>query len=250
LVYFVPKGFYQEGEGAAVFLNEKDGMQGATVLQFVRDTAEGRALSRGFLDAWHGFGQKAQKTLVLKKGETVTAEFLQKAFAPEKPAALVLWDGFETHKALGLLAAGKDRPSMVLVSSSFLGQSMFSLDEKLRAFTFLTYPYGISQRQGEKNPATMSGVKKFNPESNAVATTRISQRMYLLTLILDMALTEMRGDYYRDNLLDAIGMITDQGVQLYDHVSFGAGQRYVSKGCYVVQLTEAGLVKRSAWLLR
>ena len=246
---YLSKGYYQEGEGAAGFLNDKEEVKGGTVVQMVRDTKEGRALSRGFQETWREFGQKAPATVILKQGEIVTAEFLQKELDQENPAAVILWDGSESLKTLEMLAAGKNRPSMVLVSSSFLGKSMFSLDEKVRPFTYLTYPYGISQLPGEKNPSTMAGIKKFNAESNAVAATRISQRSYILTLILDMALYDMRGNYYRDNLLDVIGMIMDQDVQLYDHISFGPGQRYASKGCYIVQLGKTGLVKRSGWLL-
>jgi hypothetical protein len=247
---YLSKGFYQEGEGAAVFLNDKEEVKGRKVVQVVRATPEGRALSRGFQEAWRDFGQEAPVTVSLEKGAGVTAEFLQKKLTEEKPAAVLLWDDAETFKTLELLAAQEYRPPLVLVSSGFLGKSMFSLDEKLWPFTYLTYPYGISQLPGERNPSSMAGLKKFDARSNAVATTRISQRSYLLVTILDMALTEMRGNYYRDNLLDAIGTIMDQDVQLYDHIGFGPGQRYASKGCYIVQVAKSGLVKRSGWLLR
>ena len=246
---YLSKGYYQEGEGAAGFLNGREELEGGEILQIVRDTPQGRELSRGFREARRDFGQKAPVTVILKQGEKVSAEFLRRELSRGKPAAVILWDGPESCKTLELMAAAKDRPSLVLVSSSFLGTSMFSLDEKVRPFTYLTYPYGISQLPGEKNPSSMPGLKKFNAQANAVATTRISQRAYILTLILDMALYDMRGNYYRDNLLDVIGMIMDQDVQLYDHISFGPGQRYASKGCYIVQLTKTGLVKKSGWLL-
>lgn len=246
---YLSKGFYLEGEGAASFLNDKEELKGRRVVQIVRATPEGRALSAGFQEAWRDFGHEAPVTVTLKQGERVTAELLQKALAQDNPAAVLLWDGPETLTTLELLADKKYRPSLVLVSSSFLGKDTFSLAEKLWPFTYLTYPYGISQLPGEKNPSTMAGLKKFDAKSNAIATTRISQRSYLLFLVLDMALTEMRGNYYRDNLLDAIGTIMDQDVQLYDHIGFGPGQRYASKGCYIVQLAKSGLVKRSGRLL-
>jgi hypothetical protein len=232
-----------------VFLNDNEQLRDKPLLRIVRDTPEGRALSAGFQDAWRDFGQKAPATLLLKQGEALSAESLRKELAREKPGALVLWDDSEALKTLELLAAAKDRPPLVLVSSSFLGKSMFSLAEKVRPFTYLTYPYGVTQLPREKSPSTMAGLKKFSAEANAVATIRIAQRSYLLTVILEMALTDMRGNYYRDNLLDVIGMIMDQDVQLYDHLSFGPGQRYASRGCYIVQLEKGGLVKSSGWLI-
>jgi hypothetical protein len=246
---YLSKGYYQEGEGAARFLNDNDELKGRPIVQIVRDTREGRSLSRGFQKTWRDFGQKPSKTVILKAGETVTTEFLQQELAQEKPAAIILWDGPESLRTLEMLAAGKNRPGMVLVSSSFLGKSMFSLNEQVRDFTYLTYPYGITQSPEERSASPMGGVREFNAEANAVPTNRISQQSYILFVILSMALTEMRGNYYRDNLLDVIGTIMDQNVPLYGSLSFGTGQRYASRGCYIVQLAKSGLVKKSAWLM-
>ena len=56
--------------------------------------------------------------------------------------------------------------------------------------------------------------------------------------ILTQALIDMKGNYYRDNFLDVIGMMDDLEVPLYERLSFGPGQRYASKGCYIVQLSK------------
>jgi hypothetical protein len=59
---------------------------------------------------------------------------------------------------------------------------------------------------------------------------------------------------YRDRLLELFDMMGDQyyNIALYPRFSFGQGQRYASKGCYIVQLTEMpepALVKRSDWVI-
>jgi ABC-type branched-subunit amino acid transport system substrate-binding protein len=245
---YLSKGYYHEGEGAARFLNDRGELKGKPIIQIVRDTREGQALSKGFQEAWRDLEQKAPVTVILKAGETLTAEFLQQKLAQEKPAAIILWDGPESLKTLEMLAAGKDSPTMVLVSSSYLGRSMYSLNEKVRDFTYMTYPYGITQSPEEKSQYLMVPLKKFNEEANAVATNRISQQSYILTLILDMTLIEMRGNYYRDNLLDVIGTFMDLDVPLYDRLSFGPGQRYASKGCFIVQLAKNGHLKKNGWM--
>ncbi len=244
---YLSKGYYQEGEGAARFLNDKDGLKDRPIVQIVRDTREGRSLSRGFQETWRDFGQKPPETIILKAGETVTAELLQK-LDQEKPAAVILWDGPESLKTLEMLAAGKNRPARVLVSATSLGKSMFSLNEQVRDFTYLTYPYGITPLPGERSSSSM-GKLTFDAEANAVSTNRVWQQSYIVTLILNMALIEMRGNYYRDNLLDVISVIMDQDVPLYGRISFGQGQRYASRGCYIVQLGKSGLVKKSGWLI-
>jgi hypothetical protein len=44
----------------------------------------------------------------------------------------------------------------------------------------------------------------------------------------------------------------DQEVPLFERLSFGPGQRYASKGCYIVQLSKGekpGLIKKSDWVI-
>ena len=245
---YLSKGYYQEGEGAARFLNDKNELTGKPIVQIVRDTREGRALSRGFEETWRDFGQTAPVTVTLKAGETLTAELLQQELARVKPAAVILWDGPDSLKTLEMLAAGKDRPATVLVSSRYLGKGMLSLKDEVRDFTYLTYPFGISQSPQERSASPSMGVKNFNVEGNTVATIRISQQSFILNLVLDMALLEMKGNYYRDYLLDVIGTIMDLDVPLYDRLNFGPGQRYASKGCHIIQLAKTGLIKKSGWM--
>lgn len=254
-LYF-SKGYYQEGEGAARFLNDHERLQDRPVLQIVRDTLEGRTLSEGFLKAWRELGRSAPVTVTLKRGEALTAEFLQHKLAQEKPAALLLWDGPESVRTLELLAAQKDRPDLVLLSSSFLGKSMYSLSEQARHFSYLTYPYRISLSPEEQGrlPKDRGGrsMKEqnfdVNPQFNALARNRISQQSYILGMLLRMTVDELRGNYYRDYLLDLIGTIMELEVRLYERLSFGPGLRYASQGCYIVQLSQGGLVKKSGWL--
>lgn len=250
---YLSKGLYQEGERAARFLQDREELKGKPVLQITRDTRQGRALARGFLEAWHDLGLEPPQTVLLKEGGPLTAEHLRQEVSQKRPAVVVLWDGPESFKALESLVTDKERPVLVLLSSSLLGKELFTLSERIRNFTYLTYPYGVSQtlqeRLAQVRPAM--GVKKFNPETNTERSVRIAQQSYILTTILNMALLEMRGNYYRDNLLDVIGMLMDQDVPLYDHLSFGPGQRYASKGCYIVQLGEGpkpSLVKKSDWV--
>jgi hypothetical protein len=71
-----------------------------------------------------------------------------------------------------------------------------------------------------------------------------------MTRLLMSWLMDMNGNYYRDYLLDVAGTMMDQPYPLYKRISFGTGQRYASRGCYIVQLSKGDkpeLVKRSDW---
>ena len=58
---------------------------------------------------------------------------------------------------------------------------------------------------------------------------------------------------YRDYLLDLLSMQMDRIVRDYERISFGPGQRFVSKGCYILQLgpgKDPALIPRSEWVIQ
>jgi hypothetical protein len=57
----------------------------------------------------------------------------------------------------------------------------------------------------------------------------------------------MKGYFNRDRFLEGTAMMKDElMVPLYPLLSFGPGQRYISKGCYIVQLFEGQKPKITA----
>jgi hypothetical protein len=240
---YLSKGYYQEGEAAARYLNNSgDILKGRPIVQIVRDSREGKALSAGFQETWRDLGHGAPVTLTLKPGEELTGNGVQQVLAKNKPAAVVLWDGTAAPAELETLAMGRNRPEMVFVSSSYLGKGLLSMKEQVRDFTYITYPFRLQDKVDPWHPTFML---------SAHATKQANQ-VYAIQEILTTALTDMKGSYYRDNFLDVIGMMDDLEVPLYDRLSFGPGQRYASKGCYIVQLSKGNkpaLIGKSGWVI-
>ena len=68
----------------------------------------------------------------------------------------------------------------------------------------------------------------------------------------DSASLSVEGDYYQDNFFDVISMAMDQESLVYGRLSFGPGQRYASKGCYIVKLSKGPkpeLIRMSEWVI-
>jgi hypothetical protein len=238
---YLSKGYVQEGEAAAGYLHgvgEK--LAGRRVLQVVRDTREARALAQGFSEGWHELGHDAPVSVAVQPGEELAARVRQ-LLAQEKPVAVVLWDGPAALAALEVLAVADNRPELVLVSSSYLGKSLWSLPDAARDLTYLTYPFRLSpslKTFDASNPAL-----RFSAE-----TTRGGNQAYAVAEVLTKAFAEMKGNYYRDYFIDVITMLEGLDVPLYERLSFGPGLRYASKGCYIVQLSKGPkpeLIKKS-----
>ena len=86
--------------------------------------------------------------------------------------------------------------------------------------------------------------RDFNPgglgEGNVIMEDQFEMMMHV------------RRNYYRDYLFDVIGMFADTASIDYERLSFGPGQRYMSKGCYIVQLSagpKSELIKKSDWVI-
>ena len=71
--------------------------------------------------------------------------------------------------------------------------------------------------------------------------------------MLSGASRNMRSEFFREYFLEGFDMMIDQdyAIPVYPRLTFGSGQRYAAKGCYIVQLTKGdnpSLLKRSDWV--
>jgi hypothetical protein len=247
---YFSKGYYQEGQAAARYLRSLDDLPAASrVLQIIQDGPEARDLSAGFRETWQELGQGAPKELRLEKGEAVSLDTLRAILQREQPTTVLLWTGAGCFDALEGLADLADRPGLILMSAHLLGAKVTTLPEKARAFTRFTYPYRDPKEEPNVSKyafTLLGGLTRRNPE------TRIYTRVYTMVQILRQGLMDMDRNFYRDNFMDRIGMQPDQTLPDYLRVSFGPGQRYASKGCYIMQLgpgPEPQLIRKSEWVI-
>ncbi|MCE1229622.1 MAG: ABC transporter substrate-binding protein [Firmicutes bacterium] len=246
-LYF-SKGYYQEGQAAARFVNGMEDLPSTPqVLQILQEGPEARELAAGFRETWQELGRPAAalQERVLTSAELADAEGLRRRLAQEKVGIVLLWVDARSFPALA--SFGEDR--RMFLSSRLLGPQTTAVPEAVRAFTWITYPY----RDPLEEPAyskyadtLLAGMKERYPER------RISTRVYSLIQVLRQGLMDMDRHFYRDNLLDRIGMQRDQALPDYLRLSFGPGQRYASKGCFIMQLSPGAnprLLRRSEWVI-
>lgn len=247
---YFSKGYYQEGQAAARYLNSlEDPAPARRVLQIIPEGREARDLSAGFRETWRELGQAAVKEVRLGQGESLTAESLKALLQREQPTTILLWDGAGAFAALEGIAEQPSHPEAVFLSSRLLGAKVLGLPDKARPFTWITYPYRDPKDEPNVSKyanSLMAGLAKRFTES------RISTRVFSMIQILRQALMDMDRNFYRDNFMDRVGMQADQTLPDYLRLSFGPGQRYASKGCYIMQVSPGDhpqLVRKSEWVI-
>jgi len=249
-LYF-SKGLYQEGEAAAKYLNgSADISQDAPVIQVYRNSEKGRAMAKGFEEAWVGVNGKKPETRMLTSEETVTSEFWKQFAALHKQAVILLWLGPQDLSSIAALAETPDKPKMIFFSSSLLGKEMYDLPEKIRKIIYITYPYRLPEDFNRYQPS-LSGLQKSikSPADYSLIQAKTNFNVMIITKSIFM----LKGFFNRDRFLEVVDMMQDETmVPLYPRLSFGPGQRSISKGCYIVQLTDGPdpkLIGVSDWVI-
>jgi Periplasmic binding protein len=248
-LYF-SKGIYQEGEAAARYIRRMTEQAPAVrVVQVFRDSRSGHALARGVRDTLQDLGQPAPLDIMLKPGEKISRETIKEITGKGNGSVVLLWLGDEAIPLLRELAADPARPGSVFLSSSLLKRHLDNVPPEAREFSFITYPYRLPADEKEHSRIA---IKWLESRKAPVNDSRISTRMYSLVRIMSQAFMHLKYYFYRDYFLDVISMFEDQRLADYERLSFGPGQHYASKGCYIVQLgpgEHPALVRKSDWVV-
>lgn len=248
---YISKGLHHEGESAAHYLRPGlDGKKNTRIVQIYRTGSGGDLLAQGFR---HGLGTSATpEKKMLGVDEAITDKLLQELFETKRPDILLLWlDNNDTDKVTKWLTQQAQLPEHVFASWSLLEANTSVIPDQLRDIVYVTYPRDLP----ENNARSISVLKRWLkvrkiPETNL----DIQSQMYFLGWMLPGAISNMRSEFYRDYFMESFDMMHDQdyAIAVFPRLTFGPGQRYAAKGCYIVQLgkgEQPGLIQKSEWVI-
>jgi hypothetical protein len=250
-LYF-SKGYFKEGETAARFLRrEKAIANDAPVVQVYRDRPAARTIAEGFSGARASMGKEPATDIVVDEEQAIGRGFWESLVSTHGNAVLLLWLDTADLKTISELGSVDEKPPAVFVSSTLMGEALYSLPENIRDLTWITYPRSFAEDEVRSRLATESWLKAKKLE---ITNFDIQAKMYFLGWTLAPMVKMMRDDFYRDYFFDILDMMRDQyyAIAVFPRLSFGPGQRYASKGCYITQLTSGDnpkLEKRSNWVV-
>jgi hypothetical protein len=241
---------YQEGEAAAKYLSRVFALPDDNrIVQVFRDDERGRATARGFADTWAKLGSAPLVDKALAKGQKIGPEFWKKLSSAYPKATLLLWLAPEDLAGVGTLAESGNKP--LFFSSTLLGGEYGALPDRIRDFSFVSYPGRLPSDSGYSRTLLNNWMafKKI-----PVTNPKIASQVFLIRTLFSDALLATAGEFYREYFLDNMDESKDQtnASVLYPKLSFGPGQRYASKGCYVVTVPKGDqpkVVQQSDWVI-
>ena len=251
-LYF-SKGHYQEGEAAARYLRSMlDNSQNTRIVQVYRSGSNGALLAQGFREILQEPGVITTTEKILNTDIPVTDKVLQELFETQQPAAILLWlDSADMAATTSWLEKQPQQPGVVFASWSLLKGDTSAIPDHLRDSFYLTYPRDLP----ENNTRNINVLKRWlDIRKIPVTNLDIQSQMYFLGWMLPGAVSNLRSEFFRDYFMESFDMMHDQdyAIAVFPRLTFGPGQRYASKGCYVVQLgkgKQPELIKKSGWII-
>ena len=232
-VYF-SKGLYQEGEAAAKYLQTNEDMAGVPIIEVYRDNDKGRAMANGFEEKWHDSQRQSIDRRIVSKDEVITEEFWTQISALYKKAVVLVWLDSKDISAISTLADSPDKVRMIFLSSTLLGQGMSALPDKLRNLAYITFPYRLPEDFLRNQPLPPGSAAR---NLTLADYTIVRGKANLNVMVLIKSIFMLKGYFNRDRFLEVVDMMKDEVMTpLYPRLSFGPGQRYLSKGCYIIQI--------------
>lgn len=251
-IYF-SRGIVLEAEVLARHLADagRDG-QGGPVVQVFRDDAVGRVPAQALRAALRnrGIGNVVDRPVSGK--EPVSAGFWRGLLEAERPGILVLW--LNDGDFVNLHALGDPPPGL---ESFFLSASLVTSPCRVLLFDTwldkvrLTYPFELASRRTQRASRMELWLRSRNIP---LQDERIQANTYFAVTVAGDALAHMNENFSRDYFIERVEQMTEQSLssELYPRLSLGPGQRYASRGSYVVRFSGSGentLVPVSDWIV-
>ncbi|MGB3210811.1 MAG: hypothetical protein WBB19_08935 [Desulforhopalus sp.] len=250
-LYF-SKGFFQEGESSAKYVraNMKKDEKLKIVQIYQQENQKSRAIAQGFEETWHKMDKSVVENIVLQGDDVVTEQMWKGFVEGPDPVVLLVWlDGSKADVFKGLAGhAGQAR--MLFASAMLLDENFSVVPELLQDRLLLTYPYSLPT---EDDPRRFSVKRWLEIRKIPLSNFNIQAKMYFLGWMFPGSIKSMRSEFFREYFLEGYDMMIDQdySIAVYPRLTFGNGQRYASKGCYITRLTKGPdprLVPVSDWV--
>jgi hypothetical protein len=249
---YLSEGLSLEAGALARYLHDQlASSQTTRIVQVYRQVASGLVPARTLRRALQHYGVARLQDRVIEDAQGLTPSLWQHLLTDEQPAVLVLWLGDADLQALESAQDASNTIQQIYLSSSLLKETPPSGLQGLRDKIYLTYPFALPQFEIPQSYRVRAWLRsrgvKGGPE-------RIQLNTYFALSIADHSLAHLVENFSRDYFIENIEQETENALNpgIFPHLSLGPGQRFASKGSYIVKLSDkakGGLEAVSDWII-
>ena len=250
-IYF-SRGVTLEAEVLAKHLLETDSSsKSGTVVQIYRDHALGRLPAQALRAALQGKGEKTIIDYPLAAASRMPAESLTKFAGKESPSVLVVWLDSAELEALEWADSPPAGLSAIYVSASLSSMRPPNLPENWRSKLHMVYPFELPVTREQRLTRLNAWLRARNIP---LGDERTQANAFFAATITGDAVSHLGENFSRDYFIERIEQMTQTSLSpsFYPRLSLGPGQRFASKGGYVVRFPDGAggaPVALSDWLI-
>ena len=231
---YLSQGVTLEAQALAKYLRDA-GERGSVLQVYRRDDASATAAA-AFRKAWAA----AESDLEDRELEASPgAGFWQQLAHEASGATLVLWLRPEDLAHAQALTAAASRVKAVYLSSGLIADQRTGITPDAAGRLRLIYPQDLPAVR----EARLEVVKRWM-HNNGIEVTdeKVQLNAYLAATVVGMQVSHSKDIYSREFLLERMEhqLGTALELSIYPHLSLGPGQRFASKGSYVVRVDGDG----------
>jgi hypothetical protein len=252
-LYF-SKGYYQEGESSAKYIRNRfpEGEKVKIIQLYAPEKPGSIALARGFEQTWKTLDPRPVEKMAVADYRQMLQTDPPTLFDGATPTVLMAWLEADDFSSLQTTAFPAHKPALIVASSTLFDRDFTTVHDDLKESVLFTYPATLPQDDMQTRKAVKRWLAARNIDTDEFFD--IKSKMYFLGWMLPGALKGMRSEYFREYFLEGFDMMIDQdySIATFPRLTFGPGQRYASKGCYLVRLSAAPentLVPMSDWVI-
>jgi ABC-type branched-subunit amino acid transport system substrate-binding protein len=244
---YLSRGMTLEAQALARFL--RDTGERAPVMQVHRRSEASAAGADAFREAWTAEGGAASTDIVLD--EDPDEAFWQQLAREAAGATLVLWLPLRDLEHAQALTGTGSEVKAVYLSSSLIAGPRTGLAADATGRVRLVYP----QDPPALRDARLAVVKRWLHNNGiAPADEQVQMNAYLAATVTGMLMAHSQDTHSREFLLERMEhrLGTALELSIYPRLSLGPGQRYASKGSYIVAVRGADdrqLTPVSDWIV-
>jgi len=248
-IYF-SKGLALEAEALAVWLSEPGRVPaGSRIVQVYRPGPEGTALSASFRRALRKDLRGRLDDLPVARDDALSPEFWRHLVDERAGSTLILWLTAEDLSSFHPAVGAEQRT--IYLSGGLLGEKASTLPESLRFRVMFTYIYTIP---GREVPAIYRARAWLRSRGVGRGPERVQLGAYFAMSVLEHASVRMVDHFSRPYLIECVEHEVENALNpgLYPSMSLGPGQRFCSKGSYIVEPSRSvrrGVEPVSAWII-
>ena len=237
-VYF-SRGVALEADVLARHLSgEPDDIRRGPVVQVFRDDETGNAAAAAFREAMAHSGVSGLRDVRLPAAGDPPDRIPEGAVGEDHPAAIVLWLREPDLRRFADRAGGASWPGRIYLSSTLAGTAAAAALGAPKGTVYLVHPFALPTGKGERDRVRLwRNARRIPPGEE-----RLQANAFFAAAIAVEALDQILDFFSRDYLLEKVEHMVESTVtpSAYPRLSLGPGQRFASKGSYILRYAPNG----------